>query len=65
MSIFEYDLYNPTDSHGLLRESVRAFVKAEVEPQAIANDRAEKFNLPLFRRLGELGLLGITVPEDF
>jgi isovaleryl-CoA dehydrogenase len=49
----------------MLRDTVRAFVKAEVEPQALEYDRKEAFNLPLFRKLGELGLLGITVAEEF
>ena len=57
-----YDLYNPSESHQLLRDTVRAFVKAEVEPQALEFDRAERFNLSLFRKLGDLGLLGVTVP---
>jgi isovaleryl-CoA dehydrogenase len=59
----EADLFNPTPEHGLLRQTLRAFVQAEVEPQALAHDQEESFNLPLFRRLGPLGLLGITVPE--
>lgn len=49
----------------MIRETVRSFVMEEVEPQAHENDRKETFNLPLFRKLGELGLLGITVPEQF
>lgn len=61
----DLDLLNPTDEHKMLREAVRSFVSAEVEPQALEYDRAEKFNLPLFRKLGELGLLGITVPESY
>ncbi|MBX2987106.1 MAG: acyl-CoA dehydrogenase family protein [Bdellovibrionaceae bacterium] len=61
----EFDLYNPTPEHGMLRETVRAFTEAEVEPQAHEYDRKEEFNLPLFRKLGELGLLGITVPEEY
>ncbi len=60
-----YDLFNPTEDHKMLRETVRQFVKAEVEPQAAKFDREEKFNLPLFRKLGELGLLGITVSQDY
>jgi isovaleryl-CoA dehydrogenase len=44
---------------------VRGFVEAEVEPQAIEFNRAEKMNVPLFRKLGELGLLGVTVPEEY
>jgi isovaleryl-CoA dehydrogenase len=31
--------------------------------QALEHDREEKFNVDLFRELGELGLLGITAPE--
>jgi isovaleryl-CoA dehydrogenase len=61
----EYDLFNPTQEHSMLRETVRAFVEAEVEPQAHEHDKKEKFNLPLFRKLGELGLLGITVPDTY
>lgn len=49
----------------MLREMVRAFAKDELEPQAEEFDREEKFNLPLFRKLGELGLLGLTVPEEY
>ncbi len=61
----DIDLLNPTDEHKMLRDSVRSFVTAEVEPQALDHDRQEKFNLPLFRKLGDLGLLGITVPEAY
>ncbi len=60
-----FDLFNPSDEHKMLRETVRAFVQTEVEPQALEHDRKEKFNLPLFKKLGELGLLGITVPENY
>jgi len=65
MSYKDLDIYNPTPEHSMLRETVRAFTQAEVEPQAHEYDRKEKFNLPLFRKLGELGLLGITVPETY
>lgn len=58
------DLYDPTEEHAMLRRTVRDFVRNEVEPQALEYDRAEKFNAPLFRRLGELGLLGLTIPAQ-
>jgi len=44
---------------------VRAFAEREVAPQAEAADRAERFNVELFVKLGELGLLGITVEDRF
>ena len=59
------DLFNPAEEHKMLREMVRSFVQAEVEPQAADFDRKEEFNLQLFRKLGELGLLGVTVDPDF
>lgn len=59
-----FDLYNPTEQHEMLRRMVRDFVKNDVEPQALEHDRTETFNRDLFRRAGELGLLGITVSEE-
>lgn len=65
MDFRTFNLTQPTDEHAMLRESVRNFVKESVEPQALEYDRNEKFNLSLFRQLGDLGLLGITVPETY
>ncbi len=59
------DLFNPSAEHRALRELVRSFVEREVDPQAEASDHAERFNLALFRKLGDLGLLGITVEERY
>ncbi len=59
------DLFNPTDEHTALRRMVRDFAEKEVDPQAAAFDKSERFNVELFRKLGDLGLLGITVPEEF
>jgi isovaleryl-CoA dehydrogenase len=60
-----FSLINPTSEHAMLREMLRSFVKSEVEPQAHEFDRKEQFNLPLFKKLGELGLLGITVSDKY
>ena len=59
------DIFNPTEDHLAIREMVRAFSEEAVAPQAEQYDREERFNLPLFRRLGELGLLGLTTEERF
>ena len=60
-----FDLFNPTDEHKMLRETLKSFVQSEVEPQAHEHDRKEKFNFELFKKLGALGLHGITVPEKY
>ena len=44
--------------------ALREFVEREVEPQAAEHDRLERFNHVLFRRAGDLGLLGVTVAEE-
>ena len=60
-----FNLYEPTPDHALLAQTLREFVEREVEPQAHAADRDEHFNRELFRRAGELGLLGLTLPEAY
>ena len=60
----DFDLFAPSDVHRLLAQTVADFVAREVEPQAAAYNREERFNAALFRRAGELGLLGLTVAEE-
>jgi len=57
-------LFNPTEEHALLRKTVAELARREVDPQAAEHDALGRLNVGLFRRLGELGLLGITVPTD-
>jgi isovaleryl-CoA dehydrogenase len=61
----ELDLFAPTPEHALLAQTLEAFVAREVEPQAAEHDRKELFNRALFARAGELGLLGVTLPEEY
>jgi len=58
-----FDLFNPSSEHQLLRKSIRQFVEKEIEPQALEFDQKESFNLPLFKKLGPLGLLALTSGE--
>jgi isovaleryl-CoA dehydrogenase len=55
-------LFNPTPEHQMLRDTVSRFAKEKVGPQARAHDISMDFNRPLFKELGEMGLLGITIP---
>ena len=57
-------LCNPTEEHAMLRQTLREFVRKEVEPQAEEHDRSGTLNVGLLRQLGELSLIGVTIPDD-
>ena len=48
-----------------LRDAVRAFAQREIAPLADRIDRSDSFPMDLWPRLGELGVLGITVEEEY
>jgi isovaleryl-CoA dehydrogenase len=53
------------ESIDILRESVAAFARKEIAPRAEEIDRSNEFPRELWPRLGKLGLLGITVEEEY
>ena len=48
-----------------LRDAVRDFAQARIAPRAAEIDRSDQFPMELWREMGELGVLGITVPETY
>ncbi|HEX7954584.1 MAG TPA: acyl-CoA dehydrogenase family protein, partial [Burkholderiales bacterium] len=49
----------------MLRESVRNFASVEIGPRAAQIDQSNEFPMDLWRKLGDLGLLGITATEEY
>ncbi len=48
-----------------LRDTVHAFAQSEIAPRAAEIDRLDQFPMDLWRKMGEIGVLGITVPEEY
>jgi alkylation response protein AidB-like acyl-CoA dehydrogenase len=53
-----------SSEHQLLRSTIRDFMEKEVAPVIEEHEREHKFPVEVVRRLGEMGWLGIPIPED-
>ena len=57
--------FNLGETAEMLREAVHDFAQTEIAPLADDIDRSNEFPAHLWRKLGDLGLLGITVEEEY
>ena len=57
-----FDLGETAD---MLRSTVEAFAADEIAPRAVSIDRDNAFPMDLWRKFGDLGVLGITVEEEY
>lgn len=56
--------FNLTEEMKLLQRSARDFAEAEIKPHIMKYDEAQEFPLEIVKKMGELGFLGVTIPED-
>ena len=62
LTALNFGLGETTD---ILRETVATFARREIAPRAAEIDRSNEFPRDLWPRLGSLGLLGITIEEEY
>jgi len=54
-----------SEEERMLRDGARAYAQEKLQPRVIAAYREEKTDPAIFREMGEMGLLGVTVPEEY
>ena len=54
-----------TEEERMLRDGARAYAQEKLQPRVIEAYREEKTDPAIFREMGEMGLLGVTVPEEY
>ena len=57
--------FEPTDTQRQITQVIRDFGKIHMQPYVLEWDENQTFPAPLFKQLGELGLMGVLVPEQY
>lgn len=60
-----YNILQLDETRAELRETVEKFADEEVRPLADEMDKTDKFPMHMWPRLGEMGFLGMTAPEEY
>ncbi|MEO0763296.1 MAG: acyl-CoA dehydrogenase family protein, partial [Pseudomonadota bacterium] len=54
-----------TDEERMIRDSARAYAEEKLAPRVIEAYATENTDPEIFREMGEMGLLGVTIPEEY
>jgi alkylation response protein AidB-like acyl-CoA dehydrogenase len=57
--------FTETENQVMIRETVRDFAEKHIRPNVMKWDESQDFPVDVFKKMGELGLLGIFVPEQY
>lgn len=61
----EFISFNETENQQMIAQMVRDFGNKEIAPNIMTWDESQEFPVPLFKKMGSLGLMGVLVPEEF
>lgn len=53
------------DNQVMIKQMVRDFAEKEIRPNVMKWDESQEFPVPVFKKLGELGLMGVLVPTEY
>lgn len=57
--------FDETENQKMITEMIRDFGELEIRPNIMKWDESQEFPIPLFKKMGELGLMGVLVPEEY
>jgi len=57
--------FDLSEDQEALRQHIRAFVETEIKPVALQYDESQEFPTEIFKKLGDLGYLGIVMPPEY
>lgn len=57
--------FSISENQQLIAQTVRDFATRNIRPQMMEWDESQEFPVPVFKQLGELGLMGVLVPENY
>lgn len=57
--------FSQTENQEMIAQMVRDFAEKEIRPNIMKWDESQEFPVPVFKKLGELGLMGVLVPQEY
>lgn len=57
--------FDESENQKMITEMIRDFGELEIRPNIMKWDESQEFPIPLFKKMGELGLMGVLVPEEY
>jgi alkylation response protein AidB-like acyl-CoA dehydrogenase len=56
--------FDYSETQTMIAESARDFAEKYIRPHIMEWDESQKFPVPLFKKMGEMGFMGVLVPEE-